>query len=557
MQKKPNTTLAKFLHYHFWQLFFLISAFLVTTIPFVTTYPFNWDAAQFVLGVENYAVDMHQPHPPGYPLYIAVAKVFHFFVSSHIALLIETGLFALASTITMYVLIYRIWRQRWLAVFTTSLWLVNPMFWMYREAALTYVIDSLAILLLLLFTHILLAAPKQQAARYTYYSTITLAVLGGFRPSMIVLLAPVLLVQWIYIRSWKTIAISITLAISLCLAWYIPMVIDTGGLTEYQAASQTLYGEVASRSSGLYGATWDETFRQVYLVLLTLIASWNIVLVLMIIGIVSVIYYAFKGKSVMNWSFTAAICASIIVPLGIYGLIHIGQLGYLLIILPVGYVMAAYAVREIHKLQYPKLRWIGLVGVGIVFALHMSVFLFFEPAYTHPEFFPKKRTEVWFQYVARKIPELFQLNAALLKNSDVRLGEFVDAVSMYSPEEVVVITGRNVKYPASNGLLIRNDERFRELGASLPEYLVVQISSDSEEYIQTQQYKTKHVKKPVLVLPHSVKYIIIALNHIPVGDEPKGLAIETKTLPGGQQYYAGSIEDMFTFYQVTIKRGKK
>lgn len=557
MQKNRKPPTLPFIQQHIWQLLFLIIAFFITTIPFVTTYPFNWDAAQFVLGVENYEVDMHQPHPPGYPLYIGVAKVLHILVSSHTALIIETVLFALITVLVMYLLIFHIWKQRWLALTIALLWLVNPMFWMYRETALTYVIDSCAILLLLLLTYILFTTPPERSSRYAFYSAVALAILGGFRPSMIILLAPILIVQWIYLRSWKTTIISIVLAVVCCLMWYIPMLIDSGGLAKYQAASQTLYGEVASRSSGLYGATWDETFRQVYLVLQTLIAGWNVVLLLMIISVIAVIYYKFKGRSVVNWWFTTAVSSSIVVPLFIFGLIHIGQLGYLLIILPVGYIMAAYAAYEINKIQHRRLRWVGLGGLGIVLVLHASVFLYTSPAYTHPEFFPHTRKEIWLQHVARKLPEFFQINAALLRNSDARLAEITNAVSMYSPEEVVVISGRNVLYPATNGLMIRNDERFRELGAILPNYLHIQIASDSTEYIKFQNYTTKNIDKSIIALPYTVKYIIIALDQIPEGDEPVGLTLETKTLPGGQQYYLGTMEDTFTFYQVTIKRRPK
>lgn len=38
---------------------------------------FDWDEALFSLGVREYDVSLHHPHPPGYPLFIAAAKVVH------------------------------------------------------------------------------------------------------------------------------------------------------------------------------------------------------------------------------------------------------------------------------------------------------------------------------------------------------------------------------------------------------------------------------------------------------------------------------------------------
>lgn len=40
---------------------------------------FDWDEALFARGVREFNVHEHQPHPPGYPIYIAAAKFFHLF----------------------------------------------------------------------------------------------------------------------------------------------------------------------------------------------------------------------------------------------------------------------------------------------------------------------------------------------------------------------------------------------------------------------------------------------------------------------------------------------
>ena len=34
---------------------------------------YNWDAVQFALALREYATVEHQPHPPGYILYVALA----------------------------------------------------------------------------------------------------------------------------------------------------------------------------------------------------------------------------------------------------------------------------------------------------------------------------------------------------------------------------------------------------------------------------------------------------------------------------------------------------
>lgn len=538
-----------------WHLGGLVIIFFITTLPFLTKYPFNWDAAQFILGVENYSVEMHQPHPPGYPLLIAVAKLLAVGVGAHTAILIQSVAFALVAVVGLYVLIYRIWGKRWLALVTSIAWLVNPAFWLYRETGLTYTIDSAATVLLLVWTERIFRSRHPQ--RYAIYSAITLAVLGGFRPSMIALLAPVLLFQWIYVRSWKTAAWSIFAAFLVCIMWYIPMILDSGGLAAYREMSQALYLESASANSVFYGSTWSNTVQQLLFTVITVLVSWNSMLLLMVPGICIGIYHRLRGKRVIDWRYVGMSIAVIIMPLTVFGLLHIGQLGYVLIMLPVGYLLCAYTLLEISRLRLRAVRWPISVIVGALIFIHSSVFLFLSPTYSHPEFFPKRRIELWFQHAARQAPQLFKLNAALLQQNDHRAGQLVVGIRQYSPDEVLVITGRNISYPASNGLPIRNDELFRELSALLPEYTVVQIASDADTYLFAKEYTMETRKEPKLVLPQTVKYIIIALDQIPKEGMPEGISLEREALPDSQHYYLGVMKQPFTFYNIAIKYRSK
>jgi len=44
--------------------------------------PWDWDEVQFMRGVRAYDVSLHAPHPPGYPIFIALAKFIRIFVPS-------------------------------------------------------------------------------------------------------------------------------------------------------------------------------------------------------------------------------------------------------------------------------------------------------------------------------------------------------------------------------------------------------------------------------------------------------------------------------------------
>lgn len=44
--------------------------------------PWDWDEAQFSMALREYDVAMHQPHPPGFPMFVFAARIVHLFVAS-------------------------------------------------------------------------------------------------------------------------------------------------------------------------------------------------------------------------------------------------------------------------------------------------------------------------------------------------------------------------------------------------------------------------------------------------------------------------------------------
>src|SRR5262249_6891429 len=51
--------------------------FFALHLPFLPSSLEDLDSINFALGVRSYDVSLHQPHPPGYPLFILAAKLLH------------------------------------------------------------------------------------------------------------------------------------------------------------------------------------------------------------------------------------------------------------------------------------------------------------------------------------------------------------------------------------------------------------------------------------------------------------------------------------------------
>lgn len=541
-------------------LIIITLAWLLTTIPFSSQTPFNWDAAQYTLAVKHYAINMHQPHPPGYPLFVLTAKLFATVLPPHTSVLLVSVLFGLAAVITMYILVWQIWSNRTIAITVAMAFLVNPLFWLYRDTALTYSVDAFAVTLLMLCTYRFWYHPSAHTrVRYLYSSGIALGLVAGFRPSLMVLLAPVLVLQWwIHWRTtkqWRQIILAIGLTIVTYLVWFIPMVIVSGGLAAYRGDSQALYSMAASTTSIFYGAPWAATVAQIRLVGAVIVGAMNILCLPLLASLVWAIYtFVVQRQRKLPHVFWIGLAISI-GPAVMYTLIHFGQIGYDVMFLPVLYLALVPALRWLleHTTDWKyHATWLAVITAIIINA---AGFLVLTPAYAHPEYVATNRFDLIMQKIAQKSTNTFKMNAQLIRQSDARILGLQDLVNSYDPNEVVVVAARNIMYPSAvNGLPVRNDEIFRELGATLPDYPVVQLVPDRGNYLLTQQYTTEQIDGWNVILPDTTKYVIFALNNLTDQQIPREMILEKRYTDNNQPYYFGLLERPFTFAGYTVQR---
>lgn len=543
--------------------------FCVTTIPLLASAPTSWDAAQFTLGVEHYSVHMHQPHPPGYPLFILTAKLFSLVVSAHTAVLIVSMLFALAAVAVWYTFILRIWNKPWLAFVASIALLVNPLFWTYREVALTYIVDLCAAVTLGYFTYELLQRLKTGSAvtHWLYVSAGAVALFAGFRPSLFVLLFPLLLFQWVIVyrakRNWRPVAYSSLILIGIIATWAIPLLIISGGIQTYQTDSARLFREAAEATSVFYGAPWQTTWLQIVQVYDTLVAALNVLLVPLAITIGLSLYQLIRKPGEINrkvnWYMVLFGISWVIAPLIVYCFIHFGQIGYAVIFLPGLYLLITACVNQLTRISKKLWKQAAITALTLGLILNASVFVVFTPTFAHPDYVPEKRIEAMLQTLARKNAILFKLNAATIQRESGRIMALDQLVTdAYDPTEVLVVAGRNIMYPARiNRLPVRNDEIFRELSATLPEYTVVQVAPGYDYYLQSQGYITNtYEDTTTITVPDTVRYVIFALNQLAPADYPNGILIERMHINETEPYFIGIMDKAFTFQGFTIQHDR-
>ncbi len=246
--------------WHVQTLLFFVLTF-ITRLPFRSRYLFDHDSVQFALGLKNYDVYLHQPHPPGYFLYVYTAKLIDFFVHDANTSLVWISVLASALAVAaVYNLGSAIFGRRhgwWAALLAVT----SPLFWFFGEIALSYAVAAFFSSMVALGAWRVL----HHDDRWVYPLTLLLGVGAGFRQDLGLFLGPL----WLYaltrckLRVFVSASLLLLVTVSL---WFIPMLIATGGAPRYFAATSELW-----RYNNAAGAIWNSALSTRVDTLLTLV----------------------------------------------------------------------------------------------------------------------------------------------------------------------------------------------------------------------------------------------------------------------------------------------
>jgi hypothetical protein len=157
----------------------------------VTRSPWDWDEILFALGLRDYNVALHHPHPPGFPLYIGTAKVLMILGLDDFHALQMTNIVAAVAIVPVMFFLCRELRLRFsTSISAASLLAFFPNVWFYGGTAfsdvssMTLVVLSLALLL------------RGCRGSHSYLlGVLVLAVAAGYRPQNLLIGAPMFLLS--------------------------------------------------------------------------------------------------------------------------------------------------------------------------------------------------------------------------------------------------------------------------------------------------------------------------------------------------------------------------
>jgi len=214
-----------------------LAAFIaVATVHFLTVPRTIWeyDENLFALGVEKYEPLAHHPPPPGYPIYMACAKLVALFTGGDAfrALVILSIITLAAGLLTWFLAFREITGDAMIGIVASALLYLCPALLISGVLPQS---DSGALALFGL-------AAYACARRNPQFAAIACAACIGWRQQFAVAVVPMFLVALFLLKDWRERGRAVGIFAATCVLWLLPMIVATDGP---QGFFRLIFGQAA------------------------------------------------------------------------------------------------------------------------------------------------------------------------------------------------------------------------------------------------------------------------------------------------------------------------
>jgi hypothetical protein len=225
----------------FWTILF--GLLLLTRIPVMENY-LSIDNVNLAFSLEKFDPRVHQPQPPGYPLFVFFARMVNvFFHDAERTFRVVSLLVSAASVCAAYALAGRIFSP-WAGAAAAFLLLVNPAFW---QSSISGPLRANLALFSLLTAYCCWRCWNGEK-RFVYWGAVALGVGGGFRPDLIVFLLPLWIISsWVGTKSWRSVLRGSALLAAIVLVWTGALLIAMGGIRNFAVVMMSYASEQSAR----------------------------------------------------------------------------------------------------------------------------------------------------------------------------------------------------------------------------------------------------------------------------------------------------------------------
>lgn len=227
----------------------LIAAAALTRIACRSHVLYDLDSVNFALGMRRFDTAVHQPHPPGYFLYVCLARLVNILFHNENTALVAISIAASCGCAAMIYVLARRWFGSQAGTFAGLIFLVSPLAWFHGVVALTYMAEAFFSALGGWLCWRIYSGERA----IVLPAALVLGIGAGIRPSSLLFLSPLFFYSlWRLSRNDILKGTGALLGVLLC--WFAPMVYETGGLFTYLWSLGWLWRHVAARHTVLNSA---------------------------------------------------------------------------------------------------------------------------------------------------------------------------------------------------------------------------------------------------------------------------------------------------------------
>ncbi len=223
----------------------LISAVALTRYFFRSHYLYDLDSVNFALAIGRFDPTVHQPHPPGYFLYVCLGRLLNVLFHDPNAALVAISIIASCGAAAMIYLLGDEWFGREAGRFAGALFLFSPLAWFHGIVALTYIVEAFFSALI----GYICWRIYQGSTRWIMPGALVLGISAGVRPSSLLFLGPLFLFSLRKAPGSKAFA-GIAVLLGTLLAWFVPMIYASGPRAYFSALS-LLWTMAPGRQNGI------------------------------------------------------------------------------------------------------------------------------------------------------------------------------------------------------------------------------------------------------------------------------------------------------------------
>ncbi|MBI3784258.1 MAG: hypothetical protein HY270_12750 [Deltaproteobacteria bacterium] len=313
----------------------LAAVVVVSRLPFVGHILYHWDSINLALALDRFDVAADRPQFPGYLLYVVLVRLIQSILPDPQSAMVAISIAGSAiAVVSLFLFSSVLWNRR-VGFFAALMLASSPLFWFYGEIALPHCLDAAWIVV----SVGCLALACSGRPGWLLLGAMIVAIAGGFRPQTQLFLMP-LAFYAAWQHRWRTAALTAVVALLIDLAWLLPLLRLSGGLSGYLELMRN-YNATYTQMTSVFSAGLPGLMRNAIKLAMYTAYGWAAGAVPFVVCLA---YRPWRTRSAFDRKTIVLLTTWVLPALLYYLLLHMGQQGLIFVFLPALCLLSSLAL---------------------------------------------------------------------------------------------------------------------------------------------------------------------------------------------------------------------